>query len=264
MADTEKSINLAGRKLMIAIPAYDNKLNIDSAFALSNLAVQVQSLGVKLYLTHLSGCSLITKARNCLVADFLKSDADTLLFVDADVVVTADAVLRLLALSLDKDITAGIYPRRGMDRKFFLDYYLDEQGALEFDKNGLMRVKRIGTGFMMIKRKVFDEYKAAYPQYSYKPDHVRTAAFDGSREIHAYFDCIIDPVSKRYLSEDYMFCQNVIKMGGTIWLCPWMELQHTGTDTFGGSLAALASVGASATADSSLIKNEQPTKKKKK
>jgi lipopolysaccharide biosynthesis glycosyltransferase len=69
-----------------------------------------------------------------LVADFLKSDADTLLFVDADVVVTADAILRLMALSLDKDITAGIYPRRGMDRKFFLDYYLDEQGALEFDK----------------------------------------------------------------------------------------------------------------------------------
>ena len=137
MAD-EKSINLAGRKLMVAIPAYDGKLNIDSAFALSNLAVQVQSLGVKLYLTHLSGCSLITKARNCLVADFLKSDADTLLFVDADVVVTADAVLRLLALSLDKDITAGIYPRRGMDRKFFLDYYLDENGGLEFDANGTL------------------------------------------------------------------------------------------------------------------------------
>jgi len=75
MADTEKSINLAGRKLMIAIPAYDNKLNIDSAFALSNLAVQVGQLGVKLYLTHLSGCSLITKARNSLVADFLKSAA---------------------------------------------------------------------------------------------------------------------------------------------------------------------------------------------
>jgi hypothetical protein len=69
-----------------------------------------------------------------LVADFLKSDAETLLFVDADVVITVDAVLRLLALSIDKDITAGIYPRRGMDRKFFLDYYLDEQGALEFDK----------------------------------------------------------------------------------------------------------------------------------
>ena len=51
-------------------------------------------------------------------------------------------------------------------------------------------------------------------------------------------------------------------MGGTIWLCPWMELQHTGSYTFGGSLSALASVGASATADTGLIKSQRAGKKK--
>ena len=152
---------------MICIPAYDNKLNIDSSFALANLAIKAKEMGFQLYLTHLSGCSLITKARNSLVADFLKSDADTLLFVDADVVVTADAILRLMALSIGKDITAGIYPRRGMDRKFFLDYYLDENGALEFDANGLLRVKRIGTGFMMIQRHVIETMIANHPEWSY-------------------------------------------------------------------------------------------------
>jgi hypothetical protein len=58
-----------------------------------------------------------------------------------------------------------------------------------------------------------------------------------------------------------MFCQNVIKMGGTIWLCPWMELQHTGTYTFGGSLSALASIGASATADTGLLRKQNQKKK---
>jgi hypothetical protein len=69
----------------------------------------------------------------------------------------------------------------------------------------------------------------------------------------AYFDCIIDPESKRYLSEDYMFCYNVQKMGGGVWLCPWMQLNHVGSYIFGGSLADLASIGASATADPSKL-----------
>ena len=81
----------------------------------------------------------------------------------------------------------------------------------------------------------------------YLPDHVRTENFDGSREIMAYFDCIIDPESKRYLSEDYMFCQWARKAGIKVWMCPWMRLTHMGSYMFGGSLADLAQLGASAT-----------------
>jgi hypothetical protein len=72
----------------------------------------------------------------------------------------------------------------------------------------------------------------------------------------AVFDCIIDPESKRYLSEDYMFCYNVQKMGGKVFLCPWMQLQHVGSYVFGGSLADLASIGASATADTEKLKHK--------
>jgi len=73
----------------------------------------------------------------------------------------------------------------------------------------------------------------------------------------AVFDCIIDPDSKRYLSEDYMFCYNVQKMGMKVWFCPWMQLQHVGSYIFGGSLADLASIGASATADQSKLKHKK-------
>jgi hypothetical protein len=113
---------------------------------------------------------------------------------------------------------------------------------------------------MMIRRKTFEDYQKAFPHLWYKPDHVRTEHFDGTREIMAYFDCIIDPESKRYLSEDYMFCYNVAKMGGKVWLCPWMQLQHVGSYIFGGSLADLAAIGAAATADVDKLK---PKKKDK-
>jgi hypothetical protein len=144
---------------------------------------------------------------------------------------------------------------------------------------------------MMVQRRAFEKYRDAYPYLSYKPDHVRTAHFDGSREIHAYFDCIIDrgysyqdlhdllkdvsegkegtheaakkivdieqKGSKRYLSEDYNFCYHAEKIGLRTWFCPWMKLQHVGSYIFGGSLADLASIGASATADSSKLRKEK-------
>jgi hypothetical protein len=70
----------------------------------------------------------------------------------------------------------------------------------------------------------------------------------------AYFDTVIDPKTKRYLSEDYMFCQWAREAGSETWLCPWMKLLHTGSYTFGGSLQDIAQLGASATADPELIK----------
>jgi hypothetical protein len=57
-----------------------------------------------------------------------------------------------------------------------------------------------------------------------------------------------ETASKRYLSEDYMFCQYVRKAGGHIWMLPWVRLKHAGTYIFGGSLAALAAINASPTA----------------
>lgn len=59
---------------------------------------------------------------------------------------------------------------------------------------------------MMTRRATFEKFRDAFPQYMYKPDHVRTEHFDGSREIMQFFQAEIDPASKRYLSEDYWFC----------------------------------------------------------
>ena len=137
----------------------------------------------------------------------------------------------------------------------FRSYVFNPKGnQKEIPIGSPVEVMEIGTGFMMVRRKTFEDYKKAYPHLSYKPDHVRTEHFDGTREIHAYFDCIIDPESKRYLSEDYMFCYNTIKAGMKVWLCPWMSMNHVGSYVFGGSLADLASIGASATADVGQLK----------
>jgi len=107
-------------------------------------------------------------------------------------------------------------------------------------------------------QKFFDAYK---DKYSYKPDHVRTEHFDGSREILMFFQAEVDPKSKRYLSEDYWFCQKAQEIGLRTWFCPWMVLQHVGTYIFGGSLADIASIGASATADPAKLGGKVKKKK---
>ena len=109
---------------------------------------------------------------------------------------------------------------------------------------------------MMLTKKTLQTFRDAYWEdselspggFKYKPDHIRTEHFDGSREIMMYFQALIDPESRRYLSEDYMFCQWARKAGLRLFLCPWVQLQHVGNYTFGGSLHALSAIGATATA----------------
>ena len=265
-------------KLFVATPMYGGQCAGMYARSIADLAALCARYNIQLQLYYLFNESLITRARNYCVDEFLRSDATHLMFIDSDIGFNPQDVLALLALQTDEseyDIIGGPYPKKciswekikiAVDKgvadedpnileKFVGDYVFNPRGGQkEIPIGQPVEVMEIGTGFMMVRRATFDKYKEAYPQYSYKPDHVRTEAFDGSREIHAYFDCIIDPESKRYLSEDYMFCYNTIKAGMKVWLCPWMSMNHVGSYVFGGSLADLASIGASATADVGQLK----------
>jgi hypothetical protein len=204
-----------------------------------------------------------------------------MMFIDADVGFNANDILTLMAVQhSDPDkypVIGGVYPKktiswekivhavklgRGDDNpqeleKFVGDYVfnpLSDTGQISL--NHPCKVAELGTGFMMIHRSAFEKFDLAYPEKKYLPDHVRTEAFDGSREITLYFDCRIEPESKRYLSEDYNFCYDLRRIGLDIWILPWIKLTHTGTMTYGGSLMDLASIQVSPTADINALKKE--------
>lgn len=237
----------------------------------NDLAMACAQHGIEVRFYYLFNESLITRARNYCVDEFLRSDCTHLMFIDADIGFNFKDVLTLMHLSNSADeygVITGAYPKKTIawekikkavergfadENPFQLEHFVgdyvfnpDGDGTYKIDEP--IKIREAGTGFMMIHREVFDRYAAAYPELRYIPDHVRTAHFDGSREITAFFDCVIDPESKRYLSEDYMFSQYARKIGIDIWLCPWMRLQHVGTYTFGGSLSAMAAIQASPTA----------------
>jgi hypothetical protein len=214
-----KQATLTGRTLFIGIPAYDGKLNIKTAFALAQLMPKAMSLGVSVILSDLSNCSIITMARNALVHEFLKTDATELLFIDADVVATADDMLRLMAQS--RDITTGAYPRRAKDQNFFADLYFDANGDLEFD-GSLMRVERAPTGFMLIQRHVIEKLVAAHPEWTYEKSP--------TEKMSAVFDFAI--VDGKYVGEDYLFCDRATQMGFKVYIDVDISLPHVGSNEF--------------------------------
>jgi hypothetical protein len=314
---------LRQKKIFLATPMYGGIANGMYTRSLCDLTALCVRYGIELRSYFLFNESLITRARNYCADEFMRSGADHLLFIDSDIGFNPQDVIAMMALQAADpekyNVIGGPYPKKcitwekikaAVDKgiaddnpnqleDFVGDFVFNpvitgEQTSIRLDEPA--EVLEIGTGFMMVTRQTFEKFAKEYPHYSYKPDHVRTEAFDGSREIMMFFQAekdgldygkfyagelkrlqgmgINDPdrlaeeinnilaaateldgrTSKRYLSEDYWFCQLVRKIGLKVWLCPWMHLQHAGTYVFAGKLPALASIGASATADAELLK----------
>ncbi len=309
-------------KIFLCTPMYGGQCVGMFSRAIADLSALCTHYGISLQLYFLFNESLITRARNYCCDEFLRSEGTHLMFIDSDIGFNAQDVLGLLAISRDQDagydIVAGPYPKKciswekikmAVDKgfadknpndleKFVGDYVFnpkDNQSSIQI--HAPVEVREVGTGFMMVTKKAMQKFKEAYPQLAYRPDHVRTEHFDGSREIHAFFDTVIDygytfddvhvileklsrgenidelikqshhlleiekKASKRYLSEDYMFCQYANRIGLKTWFCPWMKLQHVGAYVFGGSLADLAAIGAPATADTDMLRKIRANEK---
>jgi hypothetical protein len=256
---------LRKNKLFIATPMYGGMAH--GLYIKSSLDLQttMNKYGIETKFSFLFNESLITRARNYLVDEFLRSDHTHMLFIDSDIHYNPQDVLALMAL--DKDVIGGPYPKKSINwgnvaqaarshpnmeprelEALVGEYVFNVvKGTKQFTVTDPLEVMEIGTGFMMVKREVFEKMEKEYPMIRYKPDHVGQANFDGTRHIHAYFDTVIDTKesivgggSDRYLSEDYMFCQMWRKMGGQIYLCPWMKTQHIGTYAFTGNMPAVA------------------------
>ena len=261
---------LRKRKIFVATPMYGGQCSGMYTKSTADLATISTQYGMDVRFFYLFNESLITRARNYLVDEFLRSPYTHLMFIDSDIHFNPNDVLTLAAL--DKEIIGAPYPKKCIawekvrnavdagladDDPVQLEEYTGDfvfnraSGTSEIKVSEPVEVLEIGTGFMLVRREVFEKFREAYPQFSYKPDHNRSENFDGSRYIHAFFDTVIDSDafagkgsggSDRYLSEDYMFCQFTRKIGIKTWLCPWMKLGHVGSYVFNGTMPALGNL----------------------
>ena len=262
---------LRKKRIFVATPMYGGMCSGMYTKASCDLATTATKYEIDVKFFYLFNESLITRARNYCVDEFLRSGYTHLMFIDSDICFNPEYVLTLAALSgEDKPIVGAPYPkkciawekvRNAVDKglsderpddlaEYTGDFVFNPaEGATQISLTEPVEVLETGTGFMMVTREALEKYRDAYPKFSYKPDHNRSEHFTGDRYIHAFFDTVIDNDvwlgegnsngSDRYLSEDYMFCQLSRKIGLSTWLCPWMDLQHVGSYVFDGSLKSL-------------------------
>ncbi|TCP95317.1 hypothetical protein EDC44_1098 [Cricetibacter osteomyelitidis] len=240
---------------LIVTPSHDGKYFHNYTISLISLISEANRLGMPLQVLLQRGESLITRARNNCVAQFLENKAWTHLFwIDSDIGFSPMAFFRLLLA--DRDIAAGIYPLKkedwpaqglpkGMTQADFEAHYThytvnahtaDENGILQLnvDNDGFMNVDEAPTGFMVIKRQVFEKMIEAYPNLAYVSD----SDYSKPGEIrYRLFDCAVDPISKRYLSEDYFFCRLWRDIGGEVAVDVQSNLTHQGAKLYSGSFA---------------------------
>lgn len=198
---------------------------------------------IKLSLFSISNESLITRARNTLVGEFLKNDAFThLLFIDADIGFEPEAISRVVHSG--HDVVGCIYPKKHYDFDKFhqsasgdmrdsMNYVVNVAGETSPDgiertiTNGFIQVHDIGTGFMLISRRAILKMVHAHPELRHDTEN--------DKGLFALFDTLIDE-KQRYLSEDWSFCKRWRNIGGEIYADLTQNLSHAGNHVFEGNL----------------------------
>lgn len=164
------------------------------------------------------GDSLVTRARNNVVAGFMASDCDELLFIDTDIVFTPEQIFRLV--SHDESFVCGLYAKKKPELEWVANAL---PGAATDPVTGLQEISEGGTGLMKVHRRVFRALEEAHPELYYTCDTSKKTAF-------AYFlDGVFDtPAGRRFLSEDWYFCQEARKLGFPVLADTRVQVVHEG------------------------------------
>jgi hypothetical protein len=255
---------LRDKHIFIATPCYGGQIGEPYFRSMMRLAILCNKYDIQFTVSTLANESLITRGRNTLVSFFMEHpEATHLFFIDADIEFDPNDLLRMVAY--DRPITVGAYPKKAINWNSIIDASRrnDEETAetieghssnyvvnFDFVKNeegkptpqiqirdNLIKLKDAGTGFMCIKKEVVQQMFDAHPELKYANDINVDKKFE--KHMYALFDTMIDPDSRRYLSEDYTFCRLWQNMGGEVFLDPRTALNHVGHYTFRGNIRKL-------------------------
>jgi hypothetical protein len=241
------------KSLFVATPMYGGMCAGYYTQSIMELNIALQKAGIQAAYSFMFNESLITRARNALTKGFLKSDATHLMFIDSDIKFRANDILAML--EADKDIICGIYPKKeinwlsvkqAMDAGVpndqlkaytgsFVVNLVDYKGEVTVPIGEPVEIFNGGTGFMMIKREVFEQLADKVPMY-YNDVNDLNNQMGARDEIKEYFATSIEPETGRLLSEDYHFCYIWRKAGGKVYAAPWCQLSHIGSYAFEGQL----------------------------
>ena len=210
-------------RVHICMPCYGGMLTESTFMSYIKWSNAARQLGIDWTMETMTNESLISRARNTLTAKFLHNkDSTHLMFIDADI--GWEPWHLMVLLDRQVDVIGGLYPMKSLPVKWCVNGFDGaEEGA-----NGLQEVTKTGTGFLLIKRDVFEKLDA-HP--AVKP-FINDIGLPVELNPHmkTYFDTAVR--ENRYYSEDWTFCENWRDIGGKVWVDKRVLLKHTGTYVF--------------------------------
>ena len=210
-------------RVHICMPCYGGQLTESTFMSYIKWSNTARQLGLDWTIETMTNESLISRARNTLTAKFLTNpDSTHLMFIDADI--GWEPWHLLVMLNRDVDVIGGLYPMKSMPIKWCVNGF---DGAEE-GPDGLQEVTKTGTGFLLIKRHVFDKLNAHPAVKPFMNDIGLPVELNP--HMKTYFDTAVR--ENRYYSEDWTFCENWRDLGGKIWVDKRVLLKHTGTYVF--------------------------------
>ena len=224
----QRSYDLAGKSIFIALPAYDFKVSLKLAISLARFAQSAPQHGIDIQIGSICGCSVVSRARNLLAQDMLESKCDYLMFIDSDINFEPEDILRLMAWGSDpkKGIVAAVPRTRSETKTYIANLEYDENGELTMNGMGLVRAERVATAFMLVRREVFEQMVEAHPEWKYYDKR-------SDRMIPCLFDFLL--TEEGYIGEDYLFCDRTRELGFGVWIDPSITLGHMGVQEYVGN-----------------------------
>jgi hypothetical protein len=214
---------LRNTRVHICMPCYGGMLTESTFTSFIKWSNTAKQLGINWTVETLSNESLISRGRNTLTARFLHNQESThLMFIDADI--GWEPWHLLVLLNRDVDVIGGLYPMKSMPVKWCVNGF---EGA-ETGPDHLQEVTKTGTGFLLIKRHVFEKLNS-HPAVKPFVNDIGLPA-----ELNPYMKTYFDTAVRegRYYSEDWTFCENWRDIGGKVWVDKRVLLRHSGTYVF--------------------------------
>jgi hypothetical protein len=216
--------------LHIGIPCYGGMVSEPTMTSLLRFILLAQQAGLNWSLDTMVNESLVTRARNNLMAKMMTNSAAThFMFIDADIRFQPESILQMMAY--EKDVIGGLYPKKALPVNYVIN--LKPETKIQGD---IFTVDTMGTGFLMFKRKVYEDLIKAHPETKYVDDVGLGKQYEPM--MYSIFDCKIDERG-HYLSEDWLFCRRWQELGGEIWAHSKVLLNHVGHYEYAGDLDKL-------------------------
>jgi hypothetical protein len=216
--------------LHIGMPCYGGNVSEPTMTSLLRFILMAQQVGLNWSLDTMVNESLVTRARNNLMAKMMTNASAThFMFIDADIRFQPESILQMMAC--DKDVIGGLYPKKALPVNYVIN--LKRETKVQGD---IFTVDTMGTGFLMFKKHVYETLCKAHPETKYVDDVGLGKQYEPT--MYSIFDVAIDEKG-HYLSEDWLFCRRWSALGGEIWAHGKVLLNHIGHYEFVGDLAKM-------------------------